>query len=625
MRRNGWVCCSIRAPRAESRWRAALALLAALAALPAPAAPTEALELRAAVWMPADADGRPDATRAQRVTLPDELGKRGAQASPSFYRIDVALPQAPADGCALFFEGVRAQLSVEVNGEPVGGSNTPAAHPDGGWRQAKYFEVPRSALREGSNALLLRVDGPNPSVVSAALFGPREPVQRRFQQKLMATVVGPLIIGATVIVVALSVLLIWVYRPSETQYAYFGFGGLLWAGHTLWTLLPQPLLPLPHDLVWWNSVYMAFTGLLVMFCVRFTGAVWRRFERAIWAFVAAGPPVLYLAAAAGDLQTVALGWRAIGIATVLIALAIVVRFAWRRRDVESALLLVTGAVSALFAIHDWHAHSEDTQVNPTILVPYAGLLFVVLMTWILTRRMVLAYGTLEHVNEQLEARVSAKSRELEHNYRLLRDAERRQSALEERRGILQDMHDGIGTHLMVTMRSLEHGALSPQAAAEVIRDCIDELRLTIDALDQAEGDLAAILAHLRYRLGDKLRHAGVEVDWQVREVPHIRSLEGAGGRELMRIVQEALNNVLKHSGASRVTFETGCDAEQRTAYVSIRDNGCGIAAAPPAREGGAQRGLTHMQRRAEKIGARLRITPLAPGTEVRLELALGAS
>ncbi|MBU6437497.1 MAG: hypothetical protein KGQ77_08215, partial [Betaproteobacteria bacterium] len=457
------------------------------------------------------------------------------------------------------------------------------------------------------------------AVVSSVVFGPRDAVQPRFVRKLLATAVGPLVISAIVLVAALSVLLIWAYRRDETQFAYFGIGGLLWGGHTLWTLLPHPPLPPPHEAVWWNSVYMAFVGLLVMFCVRFTGQVWRRFERGVWLFMAAGPLALYAAAALGELPTAALWWRALGICLVLSALVIVARYAWRRHDVESALLLLTGGVSALFAIHDWRAHGDATQVNPTVLVPYAGLMFVVLMTWILTRRMVLAYGVMEQAKAQLAARVAEKTGELERNYQLLRDAERRQSALEERRGILQDMHDGIGTQLMVSMRSLEHGDMTPREAATVMRDCIDELRLTIDALDQAEGDIAAILAHLRYRLGDKLRHAGVDVDWQVREVPHMRRLEGAAGRELMRIVQEALNNILRHSGASRVTFETGLDATGGCAFVSIRDNGCGLHERASAGNG---RGLRHMRQRAERIGAQLQLRGLSPGTEVRLEIAL---
>ena len=71
--------------------------------------------------------------------------------------------------------------------------------------------------------------------------------------------------------------------------------------------------------------------------------------------------------------------------------------------------------------------------------------------------------------------------------------------------------------------------------------------------------------------------------------------------EILRIVQEALNNVKKHSGASAIEVKFESTAQE--IKVIIRDNGKGFI--PAAVKG--QHGLTVMKERAEGIGGKLDI------------------
>ena len=61
----------------------------------------------------------------------------------------------------------------------------------------------------------------------------------------------------------------------------------------------RPLLHGVHLGVWWTSMYSAFVVLLVIFCVRFAGWHWPRFDRTLWIMALAAPAVLYAAAALG--------------------------------------------------------------------------------------------------------------------------------------------------------------------------------------------------------------------------------------------------------------------------------------------------------------------------------------
>ena len=48
---------------------------------------------------------------------------------------------------------------------------------------------------------------------------------------------------------------------------------------------------------------------------------------------------------------------------------------------------------------------------------------------------------------------------------------------------MSDMHDGIGAQLISTLGMAEHGQLSSEEMATALRECLDDLRLTIDSLE----------------------------------------------------------------------------------------------------------------------------------------------
>lgn len=91
---------------------------------------------------------------------------------------------------------------------------------------------------------------------------------------------------------------------------------------------------------------------------------------------------------------------------------------------------------------------------------------------------------------------------------------------------------------------------------------------------------------------------------------------------LYRIVQEAINNVVRHSRATRL--RVGIGIRRSALNVAVSDNGCGLAEpATPA----SGRGLGNMRMRAELIGARLRVRRglRGTGTIVSVSLPFGPS
>ena len=88
----------------------------------------------------------------------------------------------------------------------------------------------------------------------------------------------------------------------------------------------------------------------------------------------------------------------------------------------------------------------------------------------------------------------------------------------ERHRILHDLHDqydGMRAQLITALRLAERSDTDRRLVARGIQDA--GLRLVIDSLHLADGDLLPLLGNLRYRLQEPLKAVGIELTWQVRE------------------------------------------------------------------------------------------------------------
>lgn len=233
------------------------------------------------------------------------------------------------------------------------------------------------------------------------------------------------------------------------------------------------------------------------------------------------------------------------------------------------------------------------------------------------RRVSRALAESQRTNAMLEERVREKQRELERQFETVQRLAREAAVAEERRRIMADMHDGIGASLISTLSLVESGAVSPAQVAVALRECIDDLRLAIDSLEPADGDLAPVLGGLRYRLEPRLKGAGIALDWQVHELPPLACLTPQNVLHVLRILQEAFTNVLKHAQASRIRVATAVNAGRVS--IEVSDDGVGFDGAPTPRG----QGLRNMRNRARAIGGELRIVPSGAGTTLSLLLPIG--
>ena len=148
---------------------------------------------------------------------------------------------------------------------------------------------------------------------------------------------------------------------------------------------------------------------------------------------------------------------------------------------------------------------------------------------------------------------------------------------------------------------------------DALRDALGDLRLIVDSLGPEGASFSHTFASFRHRSDRMLARAGIDVRWEVAGIEDV-DLEAERSLGLLRILQEATTNVVRHSGARCVRILAR--REGARLRVSVVDDGHGIAGEHQGR------GLDNMQVRAQEIDATLTIDSGPDGTALSCTLAL---
>jgi glucose-6-phosphate-specific signal transduction histidine kinase len=258
------------------------------------------------------------------------------------------------------------------------------------------------------------------------------------------------------------------------------------------------------------------------------------------------------------------------------------------------------------AVARWTRPFERLQLDE---LPVILLVIAVGLIWFSARRYFEA-------NKQLALRRAAEVKLTETL------AENQQLALKyvdmqehERKALARDLHDELGQYVnaikldAVSMR--DAGAGQPvihEAARAVIANVdrvYDVLRGLIRQLRPVGFDDLGIAAALEHCVNEwRLRLPAMQIDLNCG--PEMEALAESRGLVLLRLVQEALTNVARHSSATRVQIQIACSApaSARGIDVLIADNGCGADLNLP-RTG---LGLVGMRERVAALGGSISLS-----------------
>jgi signal transduction histidine kinase len=380
---------------------------------------------------------------------------------------------------------------------------------------------------------------------------------------------------------------------------------------------------------WERSVHSAldaFVLALACWAHRYAGVRRPRLELAFAAAALAAVSVVWLVPPTRFYPTVNLVHAAVFPAAIY-ATFLILRHALRSRPLEAAIYVPAGLAALAFAVHDLGVQFGATRPGAPFLLPYLVPLMLVSFGSTLVLRFASALRSAEALNRELEARVEEKHRELDRSYEARRALEHEKLLAEERERLVREMHDGLGGQLVSLLSLVEaDGAADPRVAGAV-RAALDDMRLVIHSLDPALQTLASALGAARARFEPALARSGVALEWQAGELPRTPWLGPQDYLQVLRIVQEALVNAVKHSGARRVVVRSGTfeGEDGQRIRIEVCDDGCGVD--PAALERAGARGLRHMRQRAARLAGSLRVEPLdaATGGGTRVALSLPAS
>jgi signal transduction histidine kinase len=224
---------------------------------------------------------------------------------------------------------------------------------------------------------------------------------------------------------------------------------------------------------------------------------------------------------------------------------------------------------------------------------------------------------------RLEEVIQAKQ-DLEHlSARLLEIQE------DERRRISRELHDEIGQTLTALRIEISRAQAAWKAGSAAVPERLEEARSLAERTVQTVRDISLLLrpallddlglaAALQYQAEDFGRRSGTPCLFSEEGLGY--TLPDAHKTCVYRVVQEALNNCEKHSGATRVRLAVRQEGGELA--VELEDNGRGFRPPPEGSSPGkAGLGILGMRERASMLGGSLELESV-PGGGMRLRLRL---
>ena len=265
----------------------------------------------------------------------------------------------------------------------------------------------------------------------------------------------------------------------------------------------------------------------------------------------------------------------------------------------------------------------DSAVVLQVYSPSSTLLFhlgilplVAVFGYILFRRFVSLLDAAEAQNAALDLRVQEKSHALEKAFSARQSLERERLLVEERHRLATDLHDGAGSQLVSLLAAVRREGIDRASMEQALLEAIADLRLVMDSIDSMGSDLAEALGQFRSRIEPRLRAAGLDSIWRTANLRDDLKLSPRRTLNVFRALQEALVNVIKHSGATEVQIsarDAGTVLE-----LSVNDNGCGLSEAlkdPNQRKQSGSRGLGNLDSRMRSLGGYAQLICAEPGAE----------
>lgn len=203
--------------------------------------------------------------------------------------------------------------------------------------------------------------------------------------------------------------------------------------------------------------------------------------------------------------------------------------------------------------------------------------------------------------------------------------EQREARARDQQALVHDLHDGLGgmaanISMLAAIGQSSHAEMAKNEHLSAIESMAihagGEIRAMMNMLEQSNV-LWTDWARELYDYAEQIvKPSGLLLEWSLSGDSAGRTVPAASAISLMRALKESIQNVVKHSGADRLSISVSFTPD--AIDIRVRDNGRGFdpALLSPGK------GLASIRRRIQALGGQVGFLPCSPGMEVAINLSI---
>lgn len=550
----------------------------------------------------------------QTVDLPDQWQKRWKNYDgAAWYKIQWSWScQNKAkltEPVAFLIDYINSAGAVYLNGDLLWKNKNLKEPLSKSWNVPRYWILPLAGLKPENNEILIYVRGN--AFQSAGLgrifFNDVQTIYDVYQKKIWerrTLFQVNIVLSVTFGVICL---VIWLLRPKETAFGWFALSSMLWVMF-ISNVLTTETFPFPTSLMAAQFNLVFFVLYIISFCIYLL--------RFIQKHLAKVEPVVYFVTGLTIVGIFITPEAQIYLIFALIFLIYVSLFfltsfyisyhAIRSRRIDYIFLSICLMGILFFTLFDLFLLSTYTGTDDGPLSPYTAPIITFFLVMILGTRLSNNIKKVEAFNAQLEVKIQQVSEDLSSSLNEKHQLELENVKLQERIHLSHDLHDGLGASLVRSMILVDQSAhnISNKQFLSMLKLLRDDLRQIIDSGSSADNKIPVSpilwVAPVRHRFSQLMDELDIHSKWifppEWQAVPNALQC-----LTLIRVLEESLTNIIKHSQAKHVKISMVYITENQF-ILNIEDDGIGFDAECVAQQG-LSIGMRSMNMRLQRMGA----------------------
>ena len=555
----------------------------------------------------------------ESVDLPDQWNKRWPNYNGGvWYKIQWSWScqnQARlADPIAFLIHYINSAGAVYLNGDLLWKDKHLQEPLSKSWNMPRYWVLPIAGLNSGENEILIYVNGLafQSSGIGQISFNNVQNIYESYQSQVWNRRTLFLINLILSITFGVICFVIWLLRRKESTFGWFALSSFLWVLF-ISNILSTETFPYPNVLIAAQANLAFFVLYVLSFCIYLFRFIQKCFIK-VETFFGGMTGLIIAGIFLTPQQSVSWVFGLIFLIYVGVLLSgylYICYHAIQSKRTDYIFLAICLSAIVIFMIFDLLLLSGEIVTDIRPLSPYTGPVITFFMVIILGSRLARNVKKIEAFNAQLEMKVQQVSNDLSSSLNEKHQLELKNVKLQERINLSHDLHDGLGASLVRSMILVDQSAhnISNKQFLSMLKLLRDDLRQIIDSGSSADNKIPVNpilwVAPVRHRFSQLMDELDIRSKWifphEWQAVPSALQC-----LTLIRVLEESLTNIIKHSQARQVKIAMVYIRENQF-ILSIEDDGVGFDADSVVQQG-LSIGMRSMKMRLERIGAELKLS-----------------